>query len=371
MNAAVSDPGRDVPASVPPGAPHRAVIRDDRSAPEGWDEVAVRVPGGHVMQSSAWAAYRASSGWQPHFLTYQDGAVALALLRRSPLLPGVEAVVRRGPAHRDEPAEVGAGRAEGLVEWATSLGARDLFLDPERPQDPVYDSAMEAAGFAATDGLEPSIHVMRLELPAGSDEATLEAGLSKATRQRIRAAERAGTRVAEDPAGERLPELLMLMRDRAGALGIPLQSSDDFLTGWRILLQAGLARLLVADHDGGLVGGLFLHRHGGIHATAYSADDASRREMLPGTMHLVRWTAIRDALREGAVAIELGGVDLPGHREPPKPGEPGRGLYEHKRGFGAVWVERAAPRRIVLRPGADRLARMRRALIDTVRRTRR
>jgi hypothetical protein len=297
--------------------------------------------------------------------------VALASLRRSRGLPGVEAVVRRGPAHRDESGEVGAARAAALAEWAAQAGARDLFIDPERPLDPSYESAMEASGFSATDGPEPSIHVMRLDLPPGSDEATLEAGLSRSTRQRIRAAERAGIRVAEDPSGDRLPELLVLMRDRAGTLGIPLQQGDDFLAGWRILLEAGLARLLVADHDGALVGGLFLHRHGGIHATAYSADDASRRESLPGTMHLLRWTAIRDALREGAVAIELGGVDLPGHRQLPQPGEPGRGLYEHKRGFGAVWVERAAPRRIILRPAAERLARGRRALIDAVRRMRR
>jgi hypothetical protein len=88
-------------------------------------------------------------------------------------------------------------------------------------------------------------------------------------------------------------------------------------------------------------------------------------------MHLVRWTAIRDALREGARAIELGGVDLPGQRDPPRPGEPGRGLYEHKRGFGAVWVERSPPRRIVLRPLAERLARARRRVIDGARRVRR
>jgi hypothetical protein len=84
-------------------------------------------------------------------------------------------------------------------------------------------------------------------------------------------------------------------------------------------------------------------------------------------MHLVRWIAIRDAFREGASAIELGGVDLPGHREIPQPGDPTYGLYEHKRGFGAVWVEREPPRRIVLRPTADRLAQGRRRLVEAVR----
>jgi lipid II:glycine glycyltransferase (peptidoglycan interpeptide bridge formation enzyme) len=346
-------------------------VGDAPSAPHGWDERAVAVPGGHVMQSSPWASYRAGLGVEPRFLTFEDGSVALATLRRSPLLPGVEAAVRKGPAHRDEPSELGAARAGGLLEWAASVGARDLILDPERPFDQAYEAAMDRSGFQVAEGLEPSIHVMRLELPAGTDETTLANGLSKATRQRIRAAERAGTSVRQDATGDRLPDLLVLMRQRASALGIPLQRRDAFLEGGRTLLRAGLARLLVAEHDGAVVGGLFLYRHGGIHATAYSADDAARRDDLPGTMHLVRWTAIRDALHDGASAIELGGVDLPGHRALPGPGQPGRGLYEHKRGFGAVWVERAPPRRIVLRPGAEQLARARRRLIEAVRGVRR
>jgi lipid II:glycine glycyltransferase (peptidoglycan interpeptide bridge formation enzyme) len=212
---------------------------------------------------------------------------------------------------------------------------------------------------------------MRLDFEAGTDEEGLLAGLSKSTRQRIRAAERNGTTVHDDLGGDRLAEFVVLMRERAQALGIPLQEGDEYLRGWRALLEVGLARLLLADHGGQLVGGLFLFRQGGLHATAYSADDAAARADLPGTMHLVRWTAVRDALREGAAGIELGGVDLPGQRRPPGPGEPGHGLYEHKRGFGAEWFERAPPHRIVLRPVTEGLARGRRRLVDALRGMRR
>ena len=332
------------------GAPRLAVVGDGSRAPEDWDGRAVRVIGGHVMQSSTWADYRRSLGDEPRFLIFDDGRVALATLRATRGLPGTEASVRRGPAHLGEAADVAAARARALADWARAHGARDLFLDPERPADAAWEAAMEAAGFRVSEGLEPSIHVMRLDFPPGIDEEALFARLSKSTRQRVRAAERDGTRVLDDLAGERLEEFVVLMAERARALGIPLRSDTDYLRGWRALLAAGLARLLLADHEGLLVGGLFLFRQGGIHATAYSADRAASRADLPGTMHLLRWTAIRDALREGVAAIELGGVDLPGHRQPPQPGEPGHGLYEHKRGFGAVWVDRAPPRRIVLRP---------------------
>ena len=134
-------------------------------------------------------------------------------------------------------------------------------------------------------------------------------------------------RESNDPA--RMAEFAGLMRQRADVLGIALQQGSDYLAGWARLIEAGLARLLLADHDGELVGGLFLFRQAGIHATAFSADDAARRRDLPGTLHLVRWVAISDALGEGCRAIELGGVDLPGHREVPRKGDPNRGLYEH------------------------------------------
>jgi lipid II:glycine glycyltransferase (peptidoglycan interpeptide bridge formation enzyme) len=348
-----------------------AIVADERRAPEGWDERAVHPPGGHVMQSSTWAAYRERQGLEPRFLTFEDGHVALAVLQRSPLTPGVEAIVRRGPAHAGEDPVAAAGHAAALAAWARSLGARELYLDPERPVDAAYEAAMDRAGFETTEGLDPSFHVMRLRFEPGLDEDALLARCSRSTRQRIRAAERAGTLVLEDRTGDRLDVFVALMRERAAVLGIRLQRGHDYLEGWRALLDAGLARLLVAEHDGQVVGGLFLFRQGGIHATAYSADDAATRSDLPGTMHLVRWTAIRDAFREGASAIELGGVDLPGQRQPPAAGEPGHGLYEHKRGFGATWVERSAPRRIILRPHAERLARGRRRLVGILRGVRR
>lgn len=351
--------------------PAAHVAADEPVAPAGWDVRALEVPGGHVMQSATWASYRETLGFEPRFLTFHDGRVALALLRRTTGLPGVEAVVRRGPARGDDDGNVAAARAVALAAWARDHGARDLYLDPERPIDASYGAAMEAAGFEGIDGIEPSLHVMRLDFDVGADADAVRARFSKSTRQRIRAAEGSGTSVTEDVSGARLDDFAVLMRERAEVVGMQLQQGTDYLRGWRALIAAGLARLLVAEHAGELVGGLFLFRQGGIHATAYSADRASRRHDLPGSMHLVRWTAIRDALAEGCPGIELGGVDLPGHRTPPRPGDPSRGLYEHKRGFGAQWVDREPPRRIVLRPAAERLARVRRRSIDALRGMRR
>ena len=67
-------------------------------------------------------------------------------------------------------------------------------------------------------------------------------------------------------------------------------------------------------------------------------------------MHLLRWRAIQLALREGRTEMDLGGVDIgPDHREPTK-GDPMAGLYEHKRSFGAAWLEMTGAHERVIRP---------------------
>jgi lipid II:glycine glycyltransferase (peptidoglycan interpeptide bridge formation enzyme) len=81
-------------------------------------------------------------------------------------------------------------------------------------------------------------------------------------------------------------------------------------------------------------------------------------------MHLLRWTAMRMALAAGAPSIDLGGVDVPGARRRPEPGDANWGLYEHKVGFGAGWVESAGAHEIVLRPSVYRIQ----GLLRTVRR---
>nr|MDQ3554174.1 aminoacyltransferase [Chloroflexota bacterium] len=330
-------------------------------------ELTVAAPGGHVMQGSAWAAHRRSQGGQPRFVEFDDGRAALVILRRSPGLPGATASVRRGPAHAGDGPQRLAARSAALAEHLRSEGVRDLSVDPELDADPAYDAAMDRFGFEVTDEVQPSIHVMRLAFPPGATEESLLASVSKSSRQRIRAAEKAGITVRHDTTGERMEEFGALLVERADDLGIAMRPELGYLAAWRRLLAVGQARLLLAEHDGDLLGGLLLYLQGGLHSTAYSADRAASRRQFPGTMHLVRWTVIREALAAGVPAVELGGVDLPGHRQPPGRDEPNHGLFEHKRSFGAEWVVRTPARRIVLRPWADRLASTRRAVLSRAR----
>jgi lipid II:glycine glycyltransferase (peptidoglycan interpeptide bridge formation enzyme) len=233
-----------------------------------------------------------------------------------------------------------------------------LTVDPELDASPDYDQIVGARGFGEREEIQASRHRMLVALPPGTTEDTLLAAMSKSARQRIRAAEAAGTVVEEDAAGEHLPDLARMLGDAAETKNFSVGRVDPLIGWWRRVLAAEHSRFWVARSDGAVVGALLAYAHGGHLTTAYSADDRARRNELPGTMHLLRWNFLRTALARGDAFADLGGVDVAGARRIPNEGEPTFGLYEHKRSLGAVWTESAAAHEIVLRPVWQRLAEL-------------
>ncbi len=343
------------------------VVTVASAAPAGWDRLTVDVPGGHVLQSAVWADHAVTLGWRPLFMTFTDGGAALVLTRRRRPLPGLLAYASRGPAPGRGGPAAAAMRALALGGWARAARATILAVDPELPADDTYDTTLAAGGFVATEELQPSRHRLEVTWPVGATEAELRAGLGKTTRQRLRAAQTNGIVAREDAAGDRLAELGRLLDATALRKGFTFSSQRGFLAWWRALLAAGRGRLLVAEADDRLLGGLILYRQGGHLATAFSADDPAHRSRYAGTMQLLRWTAMTMALGEGMTVLDLGGVDVAGARRPPAPGEATWGLYQHKLGFGAHWIESAGAHELVLKPTVYRAALLARAARRAVR----
>ena len=344
----------------------------------GWDAAAVDAPGGHVLQSRAWAEHRVAGGWSARYLAAGE-VRALVLGRPWPIVGGGSAYVPRGPVAAGTPWVAGdekgqravAAVGEGLVTIAAHLendGVDVLAADPEvTADDAAYRRALDAAGFHGIPEIQPSRHRMALALPPDGDEAGVMDGIAKATRQRIRRAERDGVVVLRwdaahvDPEGfvratedgdAALDRFYGLLRATGDRRGFGFAGPAEFTTWWRRALAAGHLVYLEAREgaaDGDVLGGLVLYRHGVRLSTAHSADRAERRRDHPGAMHLLRWRAIQLALAEGRTEMDLGGVDVAGARRVPKEGEPTYGLYEHKRSFGAEWVALAGAQERVAR----------------------
>jgi lipid II:glycine glycyltransferase (peptidoglycan interpeptide bridge formation enzyme) len=346
-----------------------------------WDARAVDVEGGHVLQSRAWAAHREATGWEARFHAVGDSR-ALVLVRPWHGIGGGSAYVPRGPVLDAAPwRNDGSGATVGksLAALAVHLSDRGLDVlaaDPEvAAADEAYRRTLDGVGFHGIPEIQPSRHRMALPLPAGTDEDAVMSGIAKATRQRIRRAERdgvvavrwdaattelEGTIRATEPGGDALRRFYGLLRETGDRRGFGFAGPEEFVPWWGRALEAGHLVYLEAregDPQGDLLGGLVLYRHGRRLSTAHSGDRAERRRDHPGAMHLLRWRAIQLALAEDRTEMDLGGVDVPGARRVPAEGEPTYGLYEHKRSFGAEWVELAGAQERVARPWRYALGR--------------
>jgi hypothetical protein len=157
-----------------------------------------------------------------------------------------------------------------------------------------------------------------------------------------------------DPPNAAFERFASLLEATGERLGFRFGPRQVFIDWWVAAWSAGLVVYLEArdeaSSDDAPLGGLVLYRHGDRLTTVHSADAPGTRETHPGVMHLLRWRAIQLAIREGRGEMDLGGVDVgPDHREPAA-GDPTAGLYEHKRSFGAAWVELVGAHERIGRP---------------------
>jgi lipid II:glycine glycyltransferase (peptidoglycan interpeptide bridge formation enzyme) len=310
-------------------------------APDGWDAAAAHGPGGHVMQSSAWARIREGQGWSAEFLR-PAGGHALVLWRQ---LPGGMrfGYCPRGPvastAELPEVLRVLAAHAK-----ATD-GALVLKVDPERTADEA-GAALKAAGFVRGPDIQPVVATLVLGLDR--DEGSLLAGFEKDTRWSVRQPEKRGVEVYQGTSDEDLGvfyDLYALTGRRAGFI---TRTETYYRTVWRTLVDAGLATLWLAEQDGRPVAGAMTWHCGDREVYQYGATNDPGRKVYAA--YGLLWRCIVEARARGARTFDFGGIPA----DPSDAADPMHGPYLFKKGFGGTvtrWVgaHDTVPRRLAYR----------------------
>jgi len=297
-------------------------------APEGWDAAAAHGPGGHVMQSSAWAAIRERQGWTAEFLR-PAGAHALVLWR--PLPGGMRfGYCPRGPvASAAQLADV--LRALAAHARATN-GALVLKVDPERTAEEA-GAALQAAGFTRGPDIQPV--VATLVLPLDKDEAALLAGFEKDTRWSVRQPEKRGVEVYQGTTDDDLGAFYDLYALTGRRAGFITRTEAYYRTVWRTLIDARLATLWLAEHGGRPVAGAMTWHSGDREVYQYGAtNDAGRKAY---AAYGLLWRCIVEARARGARTFDFGGIPA----DPNDASDPMHGPYLFKKGFGGMvthWV---------------------------------
>jgi len=341
-----------------------------------WDEVTVDVAGGHVLQSRAWGEHREATGWEADHLRFDDAFSVLVLRRPLPAVGGWTAYVPRGPIDAGAGPEVTADRLGVLVDHLGSAGVAVVATDAEIPAATDYPARLQQLGFHPIEEIQPSRHRVSLAL-AGRVESDVFDGIAKSTRQRIRKAEGEGIVVVRhdgrlssgavgegfaapaEPTEVALDRFYDLLLETGERKHFSFGPREAYVAWWRAAHRAGHLVLLEARAPAGEpLAGLILYRHGERLSTVHSGDHAIARDEHPGALHLLRWRAIQLAIREGRAEMDLGGVDVAGNRREPREGEPMWGLYQHKRSFGAEWLELTGAHERVLDANRYRLGRI-------------
>jgi lipid II:glycine glycyltransferase (peptidoglycan interpeptide bridge formation enzyme) len=191
-----------------------------------------------------------------------------------------------------------------------------------------------------------------LTLGLEGDEDALLRRLRKGIRRDLAAAQRRGASVREARDRDDLLAFHRLTVAAGREKGYPVRPLARLEALWDAYVARGNGVLLLAEHEGALIGGLlgirlgrrvFLQR-----AAILRPADGQRVHQGP----LVYWEFIRWAKAAGCDVIDWGGS---GTRFPPCESDGGYGVYQFKSGFGSSLEYRMPYHDLVFRPGLYRL----------------
>lgn len=301
-----------------------------------WDRLIAANPrGGHVWQSRAWGEVKRSDGWRPAHVIYADRGERIAALFLRRAFPGFGELwyCPKGPAVHDLEQLRRLMRHEALFKRAFVARVEPELSTQEmralRPDEPIVKAPLDVQVYLATVivDLRPS-------------ESELLAGFKAKTRYNIRLAARRGVRVERvGPAPEvldRMYDLLAATHERSDFAGFGYRRAGYFQRYWRVLSEAGLGQLLLAEVGDEVVAGAFVTRIG---RRAWYKDGGSYRKHTPlMAPHLLQWEAMRWLRGQGVESYDMVGVP-PGAdlREE----HPLWGLWRFKSGFADEVVEYA------------------------------
>lgn len=303
---------------------------------QAWDAFLESVPETGFMQTSWWADFRATTGYENFGVTLKHqraivgGAVVLKLayapqacfyyIPDGPVLPAdaavaaevFEAILAGIDEHRRaEQQTVSHLRIEPRWERLPSF-VRDF-----RPVAPFADGYMEPRTTLCVDLRPPEAAILAQMKPKG--------------RYNIRVAQRHGVTVVEDTSREGVADFLRIYKEMTARQGIGGKQPDYFGRLVAILKSRNRGEVLFAEYQGTRLGAV-VAVYFGARATYFfggSADD-HRNVMAP---YLLHFEIMRRAKARGHLWYDLWGVapaNEPNHRW--------SGISEFKRKFGGVEV---------------------------------
>jgi peptidoglycan pentaglycine glycine transferase (the first glycine) len=323
-----------------------------------WDAFVAGHAQGHFMQSWGWGELKGSSGWSPVRVALYDGeqhmqAAALILCRTLspvPLRVAHLAYIPKGPVLDWQNAQLCQSFFSQLHPFLRRRGAlalrMELGQEAEGAEAEIVLSRLMPYGALPVRAVQP-LRTILLDLTPSEEQ--LLANMKEKWRYNIRLAVRKGVtvRVAETLDDVRAWYQILQTTSVRDQFGVHTQ--EYYECAWSIFIAQRQARLLLAEHDGQMLAGIFVSLFGSEGIYMYGASSNEQRQLMPN--YLLQWEAIRWAKQQGATRYDFWGIPNTEDEE-----EAMAGVYRFKRGWGGRVVQFLGGYEVRYRPLAMRLA---------------
>ena len=314
--------------------------------PKGWDQNVLSMPEPHILQSWAWGATKAQTGWRAKRLAWieeaavpgaSDRAVAWAcaslLVRRlNARLPLAVAYVPKGPLLDWSDEELVLRVLRDLEQAARRASALFVKIDPDvlagSPEGDALVALLQRRGWTLSAEQIQYRNTVVSDLTPGED--ALLAAMKPKWRYNIRLAERNGVCVRAAGVAD-LPAFYAMYAETGGRDGFLVRPFDYYQAIWQPFLSQGLAHLLLAEVGAEIVAGLILFRFGPTAWYFYGASTAQHRDLMPN--HALQWAALRWAKAHGCTRYDWWGAP-----DVLDESDPMWGVYRFKQGFAGQFT---------------------------------
>lgn len=305
---------------------------DDRDL---WNTALLRLPCHHVLQSYEWGEFKARYGWRPRRLLFEEEgeegsrvrAAASVLQRKFPHLPLSVMYVPKGPALDYTDGKLLDRVLETLEEMARRQRAIFVKIDPDVEEGPGNgDVVARLQGRGWRFSAEQIQFKNTILISLDQDEEKLLMNMKAKTRYNVRLAGRQGVTVRGGGMDD-LPLFYRLYDQTAARDQFIIRPLAYYRDAWGRFIEADLARLFLAEHEGQVLAGLLLFRFGYKVWYMYGASSSDKRRLMPN--HLLQWEAIRWAKAQGCDLYDMWGAP-----DSLTESDPLWGVYRFKAGFG-------------------------------------
>jgi lipid II:glycine glycyltransferase (peptidoglycan interpeptide bridge formation enzyme) len=249
------------------------------------------------------------------------------LLRSLPYGFGTQAYVPKGPALDYGDPVLFRTMLGALGELAAERRVMSLKIEPEVTEPSPLPDRLCAMGLQPAPAVQMRSTIW-VDLRQSEEE--IMARQKQKTRYNIRLAGRKGVTVRAGDERD-LDAWYAMYAETASRDGFTIHELDYYRLVMRLLGGAGLANLLLAEHEGDLLAGIIVFCFGARAQYMYGASSDRKRNLM--APYLVQWEGMRWARAQGAGVYDLWGIPDALHEN-----EDLWGVYRHKRGYGGEIV---------------------------------